>query len=208
VTADPVREYADAIKIVDAKKPLGPTQCQGLAARIRVAVMVYRGTHTMADYASKITIQNIAVPLDEVIEVLEDDEVDGHAVLVALGAPQHMMVSPDRESLNRALEEREILLHLLRKLRNNLPPAPTKRGRGKPKAHDLHNMVGCLADIWKDFTEEEFTQRWHKKEEWEPISAAAQFVYAVVSTVDPERLPSLPEVTEQVVKRRRATSDK
>jgi hypothetical protein len=215
-TADLVGEYADALlpalKIVEkaAKRPLRLRWREGLTARIEIAIMAYDGTKFIADYASKITVHDIDAPLAEVIEVLEDDEVDGHAVLVALGAPQHMMASPDRESLDRALAEREILLHLLRKLADNLPPAPAKR-RGRPKANDLHQLVGGLANVWEDFTGQEFTQLWHKeKGKWKPISAAAQFAHAVITVVDPKRLPSVPEVTEQIVKRRRrkATSDK
>jgi hypothetical protein len=205
-----VKAAARAIEIMEkaAKRPLNPTKREGLASHIKIAILAYDGNQFMAQQRSKFTLHEIASPLAKVIGILEHREnID--EVLIALGAPALLMVSPDRESVDRAIAKHEILLHLLHKIADNLPPAPAKR-RGRPKAHDLHQLVNSLADVWGDFTGQKFSQRWHKeKGKWMPISAAAQFVHAVISVVDPKRLLSVPEVTEQIVKRRReATSDK
>lgn len=226
-----------ALKIAEkaAKRPLRPKWREGLTARIKGAIMAYDGTQFMTELASKFTLHKIAGPLAKVIEMLKHEgNID--EVLTALGADPRLMtcpgreaakdldknliacgvdptswgwLSPDRESVDRAIAEYRAMLRSLHKVADNLPPAPAKQ-RGRPKAHDLHQLVNSLADVWEVFTGQEFTQLWHKeKGKWKPISAAAQFAHAVISVVDPKRLPSVPEVTEQIVKRRRkATSDK
>jgi hypothetical protein len=212
--SDLVGEYAGAllpaIEIVEkaAKKPMSPEKRESLAGRIKGAVLAYDGTKFMADYASKITVHDIAAPLAEVIEVLEDDEVDGHAVLVALGAPQHMTVSPDRESLDWAVAEREFLLHLLRKLRANLPPAPAKPSRGRPTARDLYQLIERLADCWELWTGKEFKRLWGKGKPFDamrlgPATDAMHFICAVVKVIDKDRLGELPTITKNVVADRR-----
>ena len=234
MTDDTADQYTGALlpalEIVEkaTKQPLCPRQREGLAGRINGAIGAYHGTQFMAETARGFTLHEIAeptmntrggikraAPLDEVIALLEHEtNIDG--VLVAGGAPDMLMVSPYQEEVQRVIAEYRTTVSFLRKIRENMPVPPEKR-RGRRKAHDLYQLVGSLAHVWKAFTGEEFTQRWHKEEEkgseWEPLSGGSQFVHAVVKAVDPKRLPSVPEVTEQIVRglhkeRLKATSDK
>jgi hypothetical protein len=206
-TADLVGEYdgalLTAIEIVEkaAKQPLSPRERERLAATLSFAKSVYDCRQLMAYYARKVTIHDIAEPLAKVIEVLEDDDVDGYAVLAALSAPPHMPASPHRE-------EREILLQLLRKLAANLPPAPAKRTRGQPMARDLYELVEWLAKTWEHYTGIEFTRGWGKGKPSDatrlgPDSHAMHFACAVVKVIDEKRLDELPTVTKNVVTDRR-----
>jgi hypothetical protein len=198
-TANLVDEYAGAIAIVEqaAQQPLSPSQREGLAAHLDGYVKPFYVLEHLMDYARrKITIHDIAAPLAKVIEVLEDDDVDGHAVLVALDAPPH----PHRRMASPAAE-REMLLQLLRKLAANLPPAPVKRSRGKPTAGDaLYGLVERLADIWEHYTGMEFTRLWQKGQ---PVTEALRFTCAVVEVIDKDRLDELSTVTKHVRRRRR-----
>jgi hypothetical protein len=187
------------------KKSLNPSQREGLAGRIKGAVLAYHGIQFMAEQAGESTLHEIAAPIDEAIEILEHP-ANSDEVLTALGAHPMLMVSPDRESVDRAIDEYQTVLRGLHKIRDKLPPPPSPKKPGRPKAHDLHGLVERLADVWKTFTGQEFTQLWHKGE---PVSASAQFVYEVIKVVDPKRLMSVPDVTEQIVKdRRKPTSEK
>jgi hypothetical protein len=231
MTDDTADQYTGALlpalEIVEkaTKQSLSPRQREGLAGRIKGAILAYHGTQFMAETARGFTLHEIAeptrnsrggikraAPLDEMIALLEHEaNIDG--VLVAGGAPDMLMVSPYQEEVQRVITEYRTTVSFLRKIRDNMPEPPEKR-RGRCKAHDLYRLVGCLAHVWKTFTGEDFTQLWHKeKGEWEPLSGGAQFVHAVIKVVDPKRLPSVPEVTEQIVRglhkeRLKATSDK
>jgi hypothetical protein len=193
-------ELPPSLEIVEkaAKKPLRPKWREGLASRIKVAFWFYDGHQFMAEQPSKFTLHEIASPLAKVLEILQREEnID--EVLIALGAPALLMASPDRESVDRAFAKREILLHLLHKIADNLP-APAKRSRGQPTARDLYQVVDWLADCWEDFAEKEFKRDWH---EGKPATAAMAFVYAVVNVIDKARLNELPTVTKNVVADRR-----
>jgi hypothetical protein len=185
-----------AIEIVEkaAQQPLTPSQREGLARDFENYAKPFYTLRRLIDYAArKVTIHDIAAPLAEIIKVLEDDDVDGHAVFAALSEPPYRMASP--------AAEREMLLHLLRKLAANLPPTPAKRSRGKPTAgDDLYWLVEWLADTWERYTAKEFTRLWH---EGEPLSEAMRFTCAVVKVIDKDRLDELPTVTKNVVADRR-----
>jgi hypothetical protein len=188
-----------------AKRPLSQTRVRKLFRGIAQAVFDYRYSQFVKDVESKTNLHEIASSLTEVIIVLEHLENIPH-ILVALGAPRSSVTfgMGYGEPAQQAMAQYEIMLLGLRKIRDKVPPPPPKNPRGKPPAHNLHQLVDRLADIWETFTEREFTQGWHKeKGESKPISNGARFVHAVVKVVDPERLKSVPDVTEQVVKRRR-----
>jgi hypothetical protein len=189
-----VDEYAGAIAIVEqaAQQPLSASQREGLAYRLAYEKPTYNLRQAMAYYERNVTIHDIAAPLAEIIKVLEND-VDGYAVFAAFSEPPYRMESP--------AAEREMLLHLLRKLRDNLPPAPAKRSRGKPTAgDDLYRLVERLADIWEHYTGKAFTRHWH---EGEPLSEAMRFTCAVLKIIDKDRLDELPTVTKNVRRKRR-----
>ena len=193
-TGNLVGEYADAIEIVEkaAAQPFGPTEREGLVRRLSYEKPTYNLRQAMVYYERKVTIHHIAEPLAKIIEVLEND-VDGYAALAALSEPPYRMASP--------AAEREMLLQLLHKLRDNLPPAPAKRSRGKPPAgDDLYRLVERLADIWERYTGKEFTRHWHQGE---PLSDAMRFTCAVVKVIDKDQLDELPTVTKNVVADRR-----
>ena len=193
-TGNLVGEYADAIEIVEkaAAQPFGPTEREGLVRRLSYEKPTYNLRQAMVYYERKVTIHHIAEPLAKIIEVLEND-VDGYAALAALSEPPYRMASP--------AAEREMLLHLLRKLAANLPPTPAKRSRGKPTAgDDLYWLVEWLADTWERYTAKEFTRLWH---EGEPLSEAMRFTCAVLKIIDKDRLDELPTVTKNVRRKRR-----
>ena len=99
-----------------------------------------------------------------------------------------------------AEKEYEALLEGLRKIARSINP-PAKRSRGRPSRYDLRMFVERLADYWEYATGLEFTQFWH---DGVPQTDGTQFVYAVLEFVDPGSLPHLPNMTEVVVKERRA----
>jgi hypothetical protein len=193
-TANLVGEYAGAIEIVQkaAAQSFSPTEREGLVRRLSYEKPTYNLRQAMVYYERKVTIHDIAEPLAKIIEVLEND-VDSYAAFAALSEPPYRMASP--------AAEREMLLQLLRKLRDNLPSAPAKRSRGKPPAgDDLYRLVERLADIWERYTGKEFTRLWH---EGEPLSEAMRFTCAVVKVIDKDRLDELPTVTKNVCRKRR-----
>jgi len=182
-----------------AKRPLAEQRAVELIMAITQAFIVYRNNQFFKDAERTFTLHEIADSLEEVIVVLEHLENVPH-ILVALGAPpMEVMFGWD----NQAMAHYEIMRLSLRKIRDTIP-TPPKNPKGKPPARNLHQLGDRLAEIWETFTERKFTQDWHKeKGESKPTSDGARFVYAVVKVVDPKRLKSVPDVTEQVVKRRR-----
>jgi hypothetical protein len=192
-----VQQLWGALRIAEeaAKTQFDALKRDGLVQRINGTVLAYHGTRFMAEVAREFTLHNIEAPLAEVIEKLEH-EANIDAVLIALGAPAMLMLSPNQEPVHRAIAEYEATLNSLRKIAANLPATPAKRGKGQPRARDLYDLVYRLADIWKAFTGKDFTQYWHQGK---PVSKAARFVYAVVEVVDRSRLEELPTVTKNVV---------
>jgi hypothetical protein len=188
-----------------AKRPLDEQRANELIAAITKAFSVYRNNQFFKDAERTFTLHEIASSLAEVIVVLEHLENIPY-ILVALGAPAVSVMfdfGPDK-FFREAMAHYEIMRLSLRKIRDTIP-TPPKNPKGKPPARNLHQLGDRLADIWETFTEREFTQGWHKeKGESKPTSDGARFVHAVVKVVDPERLKSVPDVTEQVVKRRRS----
>jgi hypothetical protein len=164
------------------------------------AGMVYEGVQLSDDAASKSTFHELAAPpLASVMEWLRDD-ANYSDVLVALGAPAMLALSPDQAAVSRAGERHEALLHALDDIARAVPPPPAKRDRGRPSnPKDLRFMVGWLADRWEAHTGHPPTQSWR---EGKPVPGEARFawfVYDVVEFIDPERLGELLKVTAKIV---------
>lgn len=197
----PGRDLAErmlpALRIVEraAKTALDAQKRWGLVERILSAALAYDGTECLAETTRQVTLREIAGPLAQVIEKLEH-EANIDAVLISLGAPLMLMISPDQEAVHQAIAEHQAVLRSLHKIADNLPPAPEERGPGQPRARDLYELVGRLAEIWTTFTGKDFKREWQNGE---PVTDAMVFVYAVVKIVDESRLQSLPTVTKNIV---------
>jgi hypothetical protein len=163
------------------------------------AALVYEGVQLSDDAASKSTFHELAALLPRVMELLTDDANYGE-VLVALGAPVMLAVSPDQAAVKRAVEWHETIMRGLDDIARTAPAPPAKRGRGRPSnPKDLRFMVGGLADRWEAHTGHLPTQSWR---EGKPVPGEARFawfVYDVVAFIDPERLGELPKVTAKIV---------
>ena len=177
----------EAITIYDK---LSEIQREKLAAEIIQADHAYRGMKSVMEVAPKFTLHEIATPLTEVIETLENEANRVH-ILIALGG---------LTNTDEAVAWHQRIVSGLRTIKDNLPPAPPPRRRGKPIAHDLYRLVRALANIWERWTKTDFTRDWHKGK---PASAAMWFVYDVVKVIDETRLPELSTVTKNVVAERR-----
>jgi hypothetical protein len=171
------------------------------------AIAIYDGTQFLANLASRFTLHEIVAPLAQVIKILKH-EANYDAIFVALGAPAMLALSPDQGAVDRAVARYENLLDDLDEIARAVPPPPAKRGRGKPPAKDLRALVESLADYWERVTRRRFTQNWHKESSgpWKPTTNATAFVYDVVKFIDSKRLGALKEMTEDIVKKRRAAT--
>jgi hypothetical protein len=188
-----------------AKKNLSGGGRERLAAKINEVGTIYDGTRYWTAEHSRPglnpNLHEIREPLGRVIELLEH-EGNWHAVLAALGAAE------TKATVERAVERHDDLLRDLRKIATAVPEAPPPRGRGKPPVtKDLRALGDELASFWERETRGRFKQSWMnvngKKQPYTDKSGTA-FVYEAVKFIDPKRLGELPEVTEKIVRDRRA----
>ena len=167
---------------------LGTITREQLVASIDDAVLAYDGASFWSDDSRRFldTRHDIAEPLHRVITLLSSE---GNRYQLCKDAG----IEPERYH--------ELLVDLDR-LQRAVPPPPPPTARGRPsRTKDLRALVGALADYWETATGKRFTQDWHRGE---PISKAAQFVHAIVSYVDAQATPKLPNVTEDIVADRKA----
>jgi hypothetical protein len=189
--------------------PIDKTVLEGTVVRV---VAVYDGTQYLADLASRSTFHDIREPLARVVEILKH-EANRDDVVVALGAPVMLALSPDQPAVDRAVARYENLLDCLDAIDRAVPPPPAKHPRGPQPAKDLRALVERLAEYWERATGRPFRQDWHRSKGAppQPETAATEFVYEVVKFIDASRLRKLPKITESIVtelkKRRAATSD-
>jgi hypothetical protein len=194
----PLLEKMERIVETETKKAFRREDRELLEFFIRTAASVYEGVQV--EEASRPTLYELGAPLATVIKILER-ETNYCDLLVALGAPVMLALSPDEQSLKRAVARYEDLLDCLHKIASAVPSPPGRRGKGRPKeTNALRDAVVLLATYWERATGERFHQYWHKGV---PIAASAQFVHAAIGFIDPERLHALPKVTERVVTERR-----
>jgi hypothetical protein len=186
-----------------AKQPISAAQCESLAFQLDCAVWAYFGAQFGSEFIANAqrqsTLHKMAKQLALVIDNLEHkSNIDG--ILIALGAPPMLSLSPDQESWHRAVAQYQNLLRDLRKITANLPPAPAKRSRGRRRALDLYLLVDRLADCWESWTGEDFKRDWQNRQ---PVTEAMRFTYEVISVIDRSRLKELPTVTKNIVAKRR-----
>ena len=187
----------------EAKKSLSSVDRKVLRLIIVEVDLIYKGTRMASEQLSRSTLHDLRTPITRVLELLKHD-VNIDDVLVALGAPANLALSPDQRAVERAVARYEALLDDLHQIEHALPPSPARPGRGRPiGTKDLRALVEKLADYWVRATGKPFTQDWQDNE---PITHGAQFVHAVVRFVDSGRLKSLPRVTAMVVAARRAAA--
>jgi len=199
---------------IEAKReqPSGPESGERLASIIREVWMVYDGTRYSllqnSDPGLRPNLYEIAEPLARVIALLEH-EGNWPDVLVGLGAPATLAMSPDQEAVERATERHKELLCRLRDIQRIIPRPPVSAGRGRPsKTKDLRSLVNELVAFWERETKKDFKQSWVKfKNTWLPKrGTGTAFVYDIVELIDCDRLPELRTITEDIVRERRRFS--
>jgi hypothetical protein len=200
---EPLLDRLEKFVADEARKTFRPPDREVLRSIISMHAMAYEGSRFMTDEVSQRTLHQLAAPLARVIELLQF-EANLSDVLVALGAPVMLAISPDQRSVEQAVARYVALLRDLDKIARAVPSPPT-RGRGRPPRKNLREMVERLADYWLSATGKQFSQHWHKGE---PVNRATQFVHAVVNFIDSESLVALPKVTEKVVTKRRVAAGK
>lgn len=207
-----------------AKSPLTASGRAALESGITKAIMVYAGTKFATELKSQFTLHEIDEPLARVIALLEH-EPNRDAILVGLGAPEwlairgrfsvdpsgtptHPTPTGDPAEQRAAARHRRLLADLHAISRGAVPAPPAKRKRGAPtkkgRRDPFHDLINHLATCWERATGKPFSQHWYDKKKLVPANSAAQFVQAVVEVVAPARLRSLPKMTEQIVRERRA----
>lgn len=163
------------------------------------AGMVYDGVQFSDDEVSNSTFYELAEPLATVMELLTH-EANYSDVLVALGAPAMLAMSPDQAAVSRAVVRHETIMRGLGDIARAVPPPPAKRRPGRQtRTKDLRFMVGWLADRWESHTGHLPTQNWREGKPIQDEAGFVWFVYDVVAFIDPERLRELPNVTENLV---------
>ena len=149
--------------------------------------------------AAKSTMHELPAQVVRVARVLTDEANYGD-VLIRLGAPELLDLSPDTAAMQRAVERHEALLETLEMLARDAP-SPPKRGPGQPRrSADFKYLVFYLAQNWQTLTGQP-AQSWHAGKQ--PTTPAAKFVYDIVAFVAPERLSELRNVLKEFVAGRR-----
>lgn len=173
----------------------GSPDLSGLRDEIKFVACWYYVEKFLPEELKRINLHEVGEPLARVIDILKNDANDG-LIFDALAR------SPERHTIDQAVERRNSLLRDLEKIRTAASKAasPSKRAPHRPARIDLRLLVGDLANYWLLTTGAEFTQDWQKGN---PLTLSAQFVYAIVEFIDPKSRPALPGVTEWVVAERR-----
>jgi hypothetical protein len=146
-------------------------------------------------------------PLRRMIEILSGGHDIGD-VLIALGAPATLTLSPDEQALKLAQRRYEDFFESLDAIYHALPPPVKEPPHRRAKTGDLRRLVDRLADYWKRETGADFKQGRGKKgealrKENLATTDACAFVWEIVAYVDRDALPSLPKAVEATVHRLR-----
>jgi hypothetical protein len=196
----------------ETKKTLRPVGCQDLESCVFDVVGLFEANQKASDWLSWFAAaHDLAAPLARVIELFEQ-ELTRDWIVAALGPsrPHRGQNQPLDDVPNDlqeiALERYRSILSDLHKIARRVPTSPARRGRGRPATSGgLYAPVRMLARYWEKLTGEHFTQYWHKGD---PANNATLFVHAVIGFIEPERLRSLPKITELIVAERRVSSRK
>jgi hypothetical protein len=198
-------------EIVKAKTGLPVTESarSELKRRVSHAAMVYAGTKVAVEAWARSPLQELAEPLARVIALLKEEEKRDE-IIAALGYrtgrfsidPSGTPIDPipivtrwsgDPTERKVAKRHRRLLAYL-----RAIARATAKRKK-KGATDPFHDLVDRLATAWERASGEPFRQHWHKGA---AINSATQFVRGVVEVVAPERLRSLPKMTERIVHER------
>jgi hypothetical protein len=181
--------------------------------RVQEAVLWYDADLYMDDYFENLTLHELEDTLPHVIEILRL-EANEHPVIMALGAIPDSHGAGSRTSPHahvfdttcvdseHGIKRRKAVISDLEKIAAIPPPAT--RDRGRPKRGAVYRLVHRLAHYWS-LAGCAFTSHWHLEvalSKKVPVSLGARFVYAVASFVDPEILPAVPKMMEDVVAER------
>jgi hypothetical protein len=143
--------------------------------------------------ASPPSLYRIEPDLTHVIEILSNKE-NLLAVLSALGKSGF-----GRKTVIDLFLTLGTLLSDLRHIQNAVPPAPKKKGRGRPAyTESLTALVDALAIIWERDTRQPIKQYWHKGQ---PLTRAAQFVNDAAEYIAPGQSVSVSKAMAKVVKK-------
>lgn len=167
-----------------------------LRLKITEILMLHSGMQLTNKMASRSTLHEINEPLAKVIEILRNPANSDH-VLVSLGAPFMLALSPNQTDVETAIARFDDLLDSLNAIAENLPPQPQKRGKGRPPNDELQVLVEMLATYWVRATGKPFKQDWLNGD---PLTNATKFVHEVIKFLDKKSLSALPKKTANIVK--------
>jgi hypothetical protein len=176
-------------KIAEQATSGKPLDIEMLRESIVYAIQWYRVDPWVEAEIDKMTIHEIAAPLDVVVAALRNDANSG-VIFNALGGGDFFEGIRRRKTLVADLERLAALA---------AQHSPAQKPKHRPAALNLRRLVGHLANDWQVLTGNPFKSDWVCKE---PISLGAQFVHAIVKVVDPSSLPQLPTATRWVVSAR------
>lgn len=192
-TLRPLLQQLQSLVEEATEKKFNATDHQALEFVVSIGLHYYETNRYLQNDAARSTFHKLYHPLRSVLDLLKQDaNIDG--TLIALDA-----YSDKPESIDEAKARRENLLRDLQSIYEHVPPPPPGRTQGRPSFADLRGLVFRLAAYWEKATGGQFKNNWHKGE---PITPATIFVHAAVEYIDPERLPSLPKMTEAFVHQR------
>lgn len=202
----PLLQRLKKIIETETKKTLRPVDCQELESCVFDVVCHFEAAENVHALLSRYNLlHELAAPLTRMIEILEDERVRDW-VFLCLEAP----LGPQRLDRQAVPARLENLLVDLRKIARRVPAPPAKRSPGRPvTSGGLYGAVKLLALYWEQLTGKRFTQYWHsdaRRHNRAPANNATQFVHAVIRFIAPERLRSLPKMTEWIVAERGASS--
>jgi hypothetical protein len=186
--------------VVEARaKELDELERTLLRQWVAEAVLLYEGIGCGEAQTAQCTLHEIAEPLRRVGQHLTT-EANLYHVLVALGAPPTMRLSPNDRALDRALRRYDALMRDLAKIARAVPKPPDAR-LGRPvETKDLWACANVLAAAWERLSGQPFTRSWEKANgHWVPGNAGTGFVYDAVELIDSSRLGELNKITRNIV---------
>ena len=207
-----------------AKSPLTASGRAALESGITKAIMVYTGTKFATELKSQFTLHEImsrSLASSHCWSMSRTETRSSSGSARRSGSPsvdgsrwtraghRHTRLpTGDPAEQRAAARHRRLLADLHAISRGAVPAPPAKRKRGAPtkkgRRDPFHDLINDFATCWERATGKPFSQHWYDKKKLVPANSAAQFVQAVVEVVAPARLRSLPKMTEQIVRERRA----
>jgi hypothetical protein len=160
-----------------------------------IGARYWRGTEF--DDRAADSLEELNGPLGNAIELLWKD-INFHRLVRALASARKSNAETECERLCDLIRDIDEIRRVARAARKQ------GQNRGRPKDHDLHELVTSLAKYWEGTLGRKFTQYWHTettgkdKGSRKPISHATRFVHMVVESIDRALLPRLASVTKQV----------